>query len=244
MVSAANGAVANYVACWNAQNIDALVALSTPNYFGTYANNADAAKAALAPLTTLKPMFTINSVANVQTYNDGRISAEVTGMLGQYQFVAERWYFTQSDGQWLLDQVDTLPTGPEGDTSIVGVVIDPTSKTPLAPNSTESAPFPVLDFHFQSSDKVGHAIWVVQLPAGAEGTPVAGGALPDGTTFIGLTTIPGTPNPADLSNGDIWLTNLGPGTYALTDLTNPAMFATFTVTAPPAATPGAATPAA
>ena len=115
---------------------------------------------------------------------------------------------------------------------------------PCRPDRKATKPFPVLDFHIQNSDTKAHVVWMLLVPQAAAATPIAGGAVPAGSTFIGLATVPGTPKADNPGNADMWLTNLGPGTYTFTDLSNAAMFSTFTVTAPPAATPAAGTPAA
>ena len=232
-------AVENFANCWNAGDLDAVLALVTPNLIQTKfgAASADEARTALQDLGEL-PQYTVLSTGDVQSYDDGRVSVDVEYMLGQYQYVDARWFLVEAGDQLLIDEEELLPPMPEGDTTAVGVLVsedDPTTadvdETGLALTGGDAQPpFPVVIFQALSTTPALHVLTIFRLAEGTEATPVTG--TPAGGEFVGqIATTPG--DPATRSAVDIALLNLEPGAYAVVDLAG-GFSVVFTVSEPAA----------
>jgi hypothetical protein len=147
------------------------------------------------------------TAGNVMTYDDGSVSVDVTYMQTEVQFVAERWFFIQDEGFWKIDSLESLPPQPEGDTAVLGVIMDEYSFTPNVP-SVEAQE--VVIFHGVNQGAEPHEMVVVQLPEGVTVEQLLEDeSLFEQVEFYGFAFFePG-------EEGDLALVGLEPGVYTL-----------------------------
>lgn len=213
-------AVANFVACWNAGDLGAALALVTPNLLQTSFGLADAqaAEAAL-PELDLGPI-TLLAAGDVATYEDGRAAVDVSYRRGDYQYVDARWFLVERDGELQIDQEQLLPPRPEGDQAVVGFTL--TDEAPVAfDQTTEIAAPPVLVVSGSNTGADPAIVHLLQLPAMA-GTPMPGEVPADGKVIGFVAIAPG-------EREDVALVGLPAGTYAVVEPAAAGSVATLTL---------------
>jgi hypothetical protein len=199
-------AAQNIVNCLESGNLEAAVALMTPEFilsFFGYTNPYDLLAGGDLEGTT----FGNFTAENVLTYDDGSVSVDVTYMQSEYQFVAERWFLVQDEGYWKIDRLVTMQPQPEGDTAVLGVAMTEYAFTPNAPSVTGQ---PVVIFHGINQGAEPHEMAVLRLPEGVTVEQLLEDeSLFDQVEFIGFNFYePG-------QEGDIALVGLDPGVYTL-----------------------------
>jgi hypothetical protein len=220
-------AATNIANCFNAGDLDALIASVTPNLlqeqFG--ASDPAAVKAAIAAALGGQPApkIAIVSTGDANTYEGGNVSLDIVYMLGDHQYVNARWFMIPADRYLILDHEQLLLPHPEGDTTIISYSIADDSTSVAFDQSTQIPQAPVTMLHGINNGAKRHIFQVVKLEEGA-GTPAAG-ETPQGE-FIGrISLAPG-------EQQDMALVGLQPGTYLLYDTGVPGSMATLTI-APP-----------
>lgn len=229
LAAEAIAALENYTACYNAGEISAALALTTPTFLMELFGTDDLAQIEAAMGMVPIPTTTILSIGNVLTYDDGRVSVDSEYMSGDYQYVNSRNFLVRSGDTFLVDGEDYLPAMPDVETSaVVGFTIGDDT-TPLAfDQSTSVAEIEGLILYGLNNGAERHTAALLRLPEGTAGTPVA--ELPAeqmmGAEIIGAVVIePG-------ERVELVLLNLPVGTYVLLDPAVPGSSAELTVTEP------------
>jgi hypothetical protein len=194
-------AVENLIACLGTGNALGFAALVTPNYlmteFGT-SNPYD------IPLFLEGfPPIALRSATDVQVHDDGRLSADVTTLVGGYQVDRFRAVFVRQGDLLLLDEEPTLPV--EG----ADVTVDVTLLDFSFELSQDTLPADALiSFTLTNAGAYPHEFAVVRLPEGVTVEQVLEDpALEEQVQFIGgAFAEPG-------GTGDFALEGLEPGTY-------------------------------
>jgi hypothetical protein len=232
-------AVENYVACYNTLDPANFVPLSTERHrIAEYdaANLYDAIENASVFPAYRTPGAELISVENVMTHDDGRVSADVELVLGGHWFLYLRQYFVQEGEHWLIDEDVNLRPDPDGDQTVVGVVV---TEHTITPNVAEFEVRPVVIFHVQVAPEATerHMTTVISLPEGTDPTGLLDGSVtPDQLVFYGGVFDRGAGDIEDLA-----LVDLEPGTYWLVSFGADAdgtphielgMYAQVTITAP------------
>ncbi len=194
-------AVQNVVGCLNAGDALGFAALITPNYlinaFGT-TNPYD-----LPMFLDGFPQQELQAVDNVQTHDDGRVSADVTTVLGGTQVDRFRAFFVDDGDYLLLDDEPTLPL--EGaDVDVRVTMLDyafEMSQTSVPADS-------LISFELVNAGEYPHEFAVVRLPDGVTVDQVLEDpALEEQIQFLGgAFAEPG-------ETGHFGLQGLEPGTY-------------------------------
>ncbi len=193
-------AAANIVGCLSSGDALGFAALVTPNYLMTeygITNPYD-----MEYVFEGMPTFELLSAENAQTHADGRISIEVTTVIGGSQVDRFRAYFVEGDqGVLLLDEEVSLPVS--ADTSVEVTMVDYSFEMS---ETTVPAETP-LAFTIENAGQYPHEFVVVQLPEGvsvedALADPALGESVvflagafaePGGVTYLGMTGLePGT----------------------------------------------------
>ena len=194
-------AVENIVACLTAGNALAFAALLTPNYllteFGT--PNPYDLPAFLAGFPPQEP----RSVGEVQTHADGRVSVDVTTVLGGTRVDRFRASFVEGGGYLLLDAERPLPV--EG----ADVSVEVAMRDYAFDLSLDTVPAGALvAFALANEGRYPHEFAVVRLPEGVTVEQVLEDpSLEDEVRFIGGVFA----EPGDV--GYFGLEGLEPGTY-------------------------------
>ena len=194
-------AAENLIACLSAGDYLGFAALSTPNYllteFGT-SNPYD-----LPVFMEGFPSIESRAVTDAQTHPDGRLSVDVTTVIGGTQVDRFRAYFVEENGTLLLDEEQTLPV--EGAEATVEVTM-----LDFAFNlSQDTVPADALvAFTLPNAGQYPHEFAVVRLPEGITVEQVlADPVLEEQIQFIGGAFA----EPGDV--GHVALEGLEPGTY-------------------------------
>jgi hypothetical protein len=172
-------AAENLVNCLNAGNYLGFAALTTPNYllteFGT-SNPYD-----LPVFMEGFPPQELRSAGDVQTHEDGRVSAALTTVIGGTQVDRFRAYFVEDDGTLLLDEEQTLPIE-NADVTVEVTLLDFAFDL-----SQSTVPADALvAFTLQNEGQYPHEFAVVQLPEGMTVEQVlADPALEEQVQFFG-----------------------------------------------------------
>ncbi len=194
-------AAENLIACLSTGNYLGFAALSTPNYlltsFGT-SNPYD------IPLFMEGfPPIEARAIGDPQSHADGRLSADVTTVLGGLQVDRFRAYFIDENGTLLLDEEVSLPID-NADVEIEAVMLD------FAFNLSQDT-FPagtLVAFTLPNEGQYPHEFAVVRLPEGITVEQVLSDpSLEDQIQFLGgIFAEPG-------ETAYLGLENLEPGTY-------------------------------
>jgi hypothetical protein len=187
-------------------------------------------------LTGLPPIA-IESLDNVQTYEDGRRSVDVTFTQGQ-QLARSRWYLKREDGYWKVDDAPALPIPKSANT--VTVAVGMTEYSFALDHDTVVNPGVVI-LHGTNAGNEEQEIAVIKVPQGVdyvaayEGTPQAGfNPRQDGDVIVDFQFAPGQVAAPGL-------VDLEPETYVLADFINApdgqpnvrkGMITTLTIEAP------------
>lgn len=226
-------AVENVAFCYNAGDLEALLTLVTPNLLQDKFGTTDAGALADAELLP----YTVLSVSNVATYDDGRGSVDVVYLAGDYQYVSATWYLTEIDGQLLLDEEALQAAQPDGDTALVSFSVADDASPVAFDQFTEIGAQEVVILYGSNNGAEQHVFNLYLLSeesaATAVATPAAvAEAFPDDVTFVGQVSL------APGERGDIALVAPAEGTYALVDPAVEGSAATLTITpAVPVETP-------
>ena len=194
-------AAENLIACLSAGDYLGFAALSTPNYllseFGT-SNPYD-----LPVFMEGFPPIEGRAVTDVQTHADGRLSVDLTTVIGGTQVDRFRAYFVEENGTLLLDEEQTLPI--EG----AEVTVEVTMLDFAFDLSQDTVPADALvAFTLPNEGQYPHEFAVVRLPEGITVEDVlADPALEEQVQFIGGAFA----EPGDV--GHFGLEGLEPGTY-------------------------------
>ncbi len=220
-------AATNLANCFNAGNLDAVIALVTPNLlqeqFG--ASDPTAVKAAVdaAKAGGPAPKIAIVSTGDASIYEGGNVSLDLVYMLGDHQYVNARWFMIPADRYLILDHEERLSPHPEGDTTVISYSIADDSTSVAFDQSTQIPQAPVTMLHGINNGAKQHIFQVVELPEG--GATPAAGETPKGE-FIGrISLAPG-------EQQDMALVGLQPGTYLLYDTGVAGSMAILTITPP------------
>jgi hypothetical protein len=195
------GAAENLIACLSTGDYLGFAALSTPNYllteFGT-SNPYD-----LPVFMEGFPPIEGRSVTDAQTNTNGRVSADVTTVIGGTQVDRFRAYFVEEDGTLLLDEEQTLPV--EG----AEVTVEVTMLDFAFDLSQDTVPADALvAFTLPNEGQYPHEFAVVRLPEGLTVEQVlADPALQEQVQFVGGAFA----EPGEV--GYFGLEGLEPGTY-------------------------------
>jgi hypothetical protein len=200
-------AVENVVNCANAGNAEAVVALLTTNFleteFGTGNPYDLLAELPLVP-------GTVESLGDVQTHDDGRVSADVvyTGLFFTPNMLShERWYLIEEEGYWKVDGVVELPIEAEGATVVEAEMLDYAFNL-----SQTSAPAggPIV-FKVRNGGQYPHELVVMRLPEGITADQLLEDeSLFEQVQFFGVTFAEGGQQAEDFA-----MVNLEPGTYTI-----------------------------
>ncbi len=194
-------AAENLIACLSSGDYLGFAALSTPNYllseFGT-SNPYD-----LPVYMQGFPGVEGRTATDVQTHADGRVSADLTTVIGGTQVDRFRAYFVEEDGTLLLDEEQTLPV--EG----AEVTVEVTMLDFAFDLSQDTVPADALvAFTLPNEGQYPHEFAVVRLPEGVTVEQVlADPALEEQIQFIGGVYA----EPGDVAY--FGLEGLEPGTY-------------------------------
>jgi uncharacterized cupredoxin-like copper-binding protein len=209
IIAAANGAIA----CVNGGDIEGAVALMTTDFmmseFGT-GNPYD--------VVMILEGFAFGdaTVENPQTYEDGRVSVDVSYMASQYQLAGETWFLEQDGEFWKLDESTLYTPNYDGDSAIVGVQLTQEEGeggamtyaiTPNAPSVVETE---VLLLHGINFGTEPHEIVMFKLPEGADPMGLLDGSIAESDVeFLGQISLePG-------EEGDMVLMGVPAGVYTL-----------------------------
>jgi hypothetical protein len=220
-------AATNIVHCFNAGDLDAVIASVTPNLLQEQFGASDPAAVKAAAQAALgngpAPQIAIVATGDVNTYEGGNVSLDLIYTLGDHQYVNARWFMIPADRYLILDHEQLLLPHPEGDSTIISYSIADDSTSVAFDQSTQIPQAPVTMLHGINNGAKRHIFQVVKLPEGAA-TP-APGTTPQGE-FIGrISLAPG-------EQQDMALVGLAPGTYLLYDTGVPGSMATLTITPP------------
>ncbi len=158
-------AAENFANCINSGEPEALAALVSTNlimyFFGTANPHDIVAEQAADPL----PPISIRSLDNPLTYDDGRVSVDVTYSgafaFGPNQVNRDRWVFTQAGEYWLLDEIRSLPF--EDGATVVDVEMFDFAFG-LSQNSAPAGE--LIAFNIVNAGQFPHEAVVVLLPEG------------------------------------------------------------------------------
>lgn len=214
-IDAAVAAAENFVYCWNEENVEAVIALGTPNFLRTqYAiESAEQATEALGMEGALPPI-TLISTGDVNSYDDGRASLDLEYLLGDHQYTAARWYMVEMDGELFIDEQSLrLPQPDVEESSVLGVTFaDDESGVAFDQGADDDGnrEVPLLEaiiLNMKNDGASPRMLSVVKLDEAAAATPAAG-PMPIGA-FVAMVTLPAG------GQEDVALVNLETGTYAI-----------------------------
>lgn len=196
-------AVENVVACLNAGEALAFAALVTPNYLRSEFGIDNPYDVPLF-LEGFPPQE-LRSAGDVQTHPDGRLSADITTVLGGTQVDRFRVFFVAADGDLLVDEERSLPVvgaDVEVEVALLDFAFD---------LSQETAPAGALvAFTVTNQGKYPHEFAVVRLPEGVTVERVLeDSSLEERVQFVGGAYA----EPGDV--GYLGLEGLEPGTYTI-----------------------------
>ncbi len=194
----------NIVNCFNSGDYLAFAALHTQNglmnEFGT-TNPYD-----LPLFVQGSPSITLQSVTDVQTHPDGRLSADTVTLFGP-QLQHERIFLVEQDGYLLFDEGVDLPVEAPAGATTVSV-----SMTDFAFSlDQDTVPAGDVVLHGINNGQYFHEIAVVKFPEGVQFSMemMEAPEPPAGTQFLG-----GSAGPPG-AEFDLVLVGLQPGTYTL-----------------------------
>jgi hypothetical protein len=216
--------VTNYAACYNEGQASGdpglYVALETTTYIASqgYATPYDRVADELgSPF----PNVTLLDIDNVMIWDDGRVSAEVQVLFGDYWYNNLRVFLTERGGIWAWDQESPLPPTPNVDfVAVNGINITETADetsgeiTYAFESPSGSWDFDATDaiiFNFSNKGVEPHEAIVMQLPDGADPMGLLNGSIAmEDVTFLGgvFDIEPGT-------SADLTFLNLPVGTYTM-----------------------------
>jgi uncharacterized cupredoxin-like copper-binding protein len=194
-------AAENLIACLNSGNALGFAALLTPNYLETEFETSNPYDLQL--FLEGVPPFELRAATDVQTHDDGRLSVDITTVIGGTQIDRFRAYFVEGGEYLLLDEEVSLPVE-TADVTIEAKLLDfafDLSETSVPAGS-------VVAFTLPNEGEYPHELAVVRLPEGATVEQVLSDpALEAEVQFLGgAFAEPG-------ETGYFALQNLEPGTY-------------------------------
>lgn len=213
--------VENYVACYNEGQATGdpglYVALETANYVASQGN---ASREDEVTAETGSPFATMEliSASDATVWSDGRASADVQIMVGDYWFNEWRWFQAEEDGIWKLDERVDLPPTPDVDfVTVNGInVNEPSADTDAFISLSGSWDFPETDaivFNVTNKGTEEHNAFILQLPEGADPAGLFDGSLDMSTvSFIAMAA-----SIMPDENVNLVLIDLPAGTYTLVD---------------------------
>ena len=202
----ATAAAENFVNCLAGGNAEAVAALVTENFL--LANLGTANPYDLVAQFGEVPPIATRSIDNPQSYDDGRVSVDVTYSgffaFGPNQINRDRWYFVNEGDYWLVDAREALPVG-------MGTSVDVEMVDYAFVLSQDTFPAgEVISFDIVNAGEYPHEFVVVGLPEGVTVEQVLEDpSLEEQIAFYGV-------NFADPGgNASFALENLEAGTYTV-----------------------------
>jgi len=216
--------VHNYAACYNEGQASGdpglYVALESTTYIATqgFTNPYDRVAAELeSPFKNV----TVLDVDNVTIWGDGRVSADVQLMIGDYWYNNWRIFFSERSGVWAWDQESPLPPTPDVDfVAVNGINITETTDEATGgityafesfSGSWDFVQTDAIVFNFSNSGEEAHEAIVVQLPEGADPMGLLDGSVP----FEDVSVIGGVFFIEPGGSADLTLVGLPVGTYTM-----------------------------
>jgi len=205
--------IANIKACIGDEA--GLTTLVTPNLVASMGGYESIEAASADGFFTELP-FADAETSNIQSYDDGSASVNMTYMQSEYQLVSEKWTILSVDGEWKLNSIGQgdIPDL-DGDSAAVGVPLlenaDGTYSVTPNTSSVAATDIIILQAINDPANTMAHELVVLQLPEGADPAGLLDGTLSESdVTFIGQVTVavPGT-------SADMYLLGLPAGTYTL-----------------------------
>lgn len=217
-------AIENYVACYNEGQATGdpglYVALESSNYWESqgYATPWDYAASELeSPFSSVELL----GMSNAMSWDDGRVSADIEFVLGDYWYNHWRVFLVEQDGTWLWDQEAPLPPQPDVDfVSVNGINLTETTDEATGEvtygfqSRSGSWDFVATDaiiFNITNTGVELHEAVVVQLPEGADPLGLLDGSVPSED----VTVLGGVFGLAPEQSADLTFLNLPAGTYTL-----------------------------
>jgi hypothetical protein len=217
-------AVENYFACYNEGQ-----ATGDPGLYVVLESNAFVASQGYATrydevegeLGSPFPVVTLLAIDNAMVWDDGRVSADVQAMVGDYWFNEWRWFLIEEDGLWKLDERADLPPQPDVDfVAVNGINITETTDEASGEityafqsfsGSWDFAASDAIVFNITNSGAEPHEALVMQLPEGAD--PM--GLLDGSVAFEDVTFYGGVFDIAPGGSADLTFLDLPVGTYTM-----------------------------
>jgi hypothetical protein len=203
VVAEVEATLENIVSCFNAGMYVEFAALHTPDGLMEECGTTNVYD---GPMCFGGPFqISIDRVTDVQVHDDGRVSADVTVVFGNF-LSRERIFFVQSGDFWLFDESPELPVeAPEGATVVTGELADYEFVL-----DTTSAPAGDIAFEVTNTGQYPHEIVIVQLPEGITIEDVfADESLFEEIQFFGFAfAMPG-------DTASLVMVDMEPGTYTL-----------------------------
>ncbi len=201
----------NFINCYNAVDVDALVTLVTGNlvtdkFGGALPND-------LLPYTVL-------GYGDVTSYSDGRVGVQIQYLAGDYQYVTATWVYADMDGDYVLDEEVLQQSQPDGDAVVKGFAIADDAPISFPQGGTTSF-FEVVNLQGVNGSTSQHVVELYSLggldaatPVAAEDGTVESTEVPVDATLVGQVSL------AAGETGDIALVNAAVGNYLLVDTTD------------------------
>lgn len=209
IIAAANG----LIACVNGGDVEGAAALMTTDFMMSEFETGN-------PYDVIMFLegfsFGDATVENPQTYEDGRVSVDVSYMGSPYQLAGETWFLVQDGEFWKIDESALYTPAYDGDSAIVGVQLteeegeDGSITYAITPNAPSVVQPEVLLLHGVNAGTENHEIVVLKLPEGADPLGLLDGTIAEtDVEFIGqITLAPG-------EEGDMVLMGVPAGVYTL-----------------------------
>lgn len=199
-------AARNFVNCWNSRQYEKVIGLISVDFMKSYLvleNPADAL-IVLGGLPNLT--YTVRSLGDARTHDDGRASVAIEYTAVHQQKVG-RWYFKKDDGRWILDQEALLSFDLGMETATAPIEMNDFSYTPA---TTEIAQKPVIKLDVTNKGALPHEVVLVRVAPGTDPTTLLQpGVRPEGVEFFGQTmAVPG-------QKREVLVTGMAPGQYVM-----------------------------
>jgi hypothetical protein len=205
VTAAIEATIANFADCYNAGDYVGLAALHTPEGLMDECGTGNVYDGPMCFGGT--PTITSIVVSDVQTHEDGRVSADVVAHIGSFLSHERFFLVMDDDGTYLVDETPDLPVDvPEGATMIDGEMADYEFIL-----SATSAPAGDIAFNLTNTGEYPHEMVAVMLPEGITIEDVfADESLFGQVQFMGFTFA----EPGQVAN-PLVLVDVQPGIYTM-----------------------------
>lgn len=198
-------AIMNAVACANSSDLVAFAALFSPDGLMDECGTTNIYDAPVCFEGI--PQITNVEVSDVQTHDDGRVSADLVLTYGSFVSHERQFLVMADDGSYLLDVSPELPVEiPDGATVIDGEMVDFEFKL-----SETSAPAGDIAFTVTNAGEYPHEMIILQMPEGVTVDALLDDeSLFEQVQFLGFTFA----EPGETAS-PLVLVNMQPGTYTI-----------------------------